>query len=57
MTSGGLEAAKLGSVPTANDDQKSVPEKDDSSRREALAAVESGSEDEGKLPDGGEEGG
>lgn len=57
MTSGGLEAAKLGSAPTANGGQKTMPEKNENSRREALAAVESESEDEGKLPDGGEEGG
>lgn len=57
MTSGGLEVARLGSAPAANDGQQSMRDKNEKSRREALAAVESGSDSEGKLPDDGEEGG
>lgn len=48
VTSGGMEAAKLGGVPTV--DPSSVNplsrKKVGKSQREALAAVESGSEDE-----------
>lgn len=57
VTSGGIEAAKLVSAPAAADGQKSFRGKDERSQQEALAAVESASEDEGELPDGGEEGG
>lgn len=57
VTSGGIEAAKLAAAPAAHDGQKSARGKTGRSQREALAAVESGSEDEGELPNGGEEGG
>lgn len=58
MTSGGIEAAKLGAAPQPHEGQKSARGKTGRSQREALAAVESASEDEGEdnTQDGGKEG-
>ncbi|PWY70463.1 tRNA pseudouridine synthase [Aspergillus heteromorphus CBS 117.55] len=52
VTSGGIPAAKLVDAPAATEEGKGKK-----SQREALAEVESGDEDEGALPNGGEEGG
>lgn len=54
-TSGGIPAAKLVSAPTEKGASKGEGNKAEKDQTAALAEVES-SEDEGGLPDGGEEG-
>ncbi|CAL5875124.1 uncharacterized protein PFLUO_LOCUS9428 [Penicillium psychrofluorescens] len=58
VTSGGIPAARLAVAPSAdsNSSAPSTSRKKDKSQWKALAAIESASEDEGGIPDGGEEG-
>ncbi|KAJ5964741.1 uncharacterized protein N7479_004617 [Penicillium vulpinum] len=59
VTSGGIPAAKLATAPTAPDPGSPKPDKKNRgaprAQRDALAAVEVESEDEGDAPAGGEE--
>jgi hypothetical protein len=55
-TSGGIAAAKLVSAPTEKGTSKETNDKAAKDQSAALAQVESSTEDEGDLPDGGEEG-
>ncbi|KAJ5473557.1 hypothetical protein N7475_003123 [Penicillium sp. IBT 31633x] len=56
VTSGGIPAAKLASAPTATEPQAGAKARGaQREQRDALAAVEVGSEDEGEAPAGGEE--
>ena len=59
MTSGGIPAAKLATAPTAADPGSpkagNKPRGPPQAQRDALAAVEVESEDEGDAPVGGEQ--